>query len=121
MTLDECGAADGATSDVELMGLLRACALSPMSVGLHVGLRSTSHGVRDLTFEHEVVRPEGLEPPTDRVQSGGSGVVARGRAERETGVGEYPRTTPESPRLVYGLVYGASSGGVVGERAAVVG
>ena len=53
-----------------------------------------------------VVRPEGLEPPTSRVHSGGSGVVARGRAEHESGVGGYWRTTPDSPQLVYGLVYG---------------
>jgi hypothetical protein len=50
-----------------------------------------------------VVRPEGLEPPTSRVQSGGSVVVARGGAEHETGVGGYSRTPPDSPRLVYGV------------------
>jgi hypothetical protein len=33
-------------------------------------------------------------------------VVARGRAEHETGVGGYSRTPPDSTQLVYGLVYG---------------
>jgi hypothetical protein len=59
-------------------------------------------------------------------QPAGSNQAVPGRSpgvalSTNRGVGGYSRTPPDSTQLVYALVYGANSGGVVGERVAAVG
>lgn len=83
--------------------------LGEPAVGTGVRTSDRMPRANRLPTSHDA-RPEGLEPPTSRVHSGGPGVAAGGRSEHEMGVCGHPRTTPDSPQLVYGLVYGAALG-----------